>query len=73
MVTVALGSTLASMLLSADVSPAEGVLALVLLVLLQFVVSRASLRWHRVERLVKGEPVLLYWWAAWMRRCGERG
>jgi uncharacterized membrane protein YcaP (DUF421 family) len=38
-VTVALGSTLASMLLSADVSPAEGVLALVLLVLLQFVVS----------------------------------
>lgn len=59
-VTVALGSTLATVLLSADVSLTEGVLALVLLVLLQFVVSRASLRWHRVERLVKSEPVLLY-------------
>jgi uncharacterized membrane protein YcaP (DUF421 family) len=59
-VTVALGSTLATVLLSADVSLSEGVLALVVLVLLQFVVSRASLRWRRVERLVKSEPVLLY-------------
>lgn len=59
-ITVALGSTLATVLLSADVSLAEGVLALVLLVLLQLVVSRASLRWRRVERLVKSEPVLLY-------------
>jgi uncharacterized membrane protein YcaP (DUF421 family) len=59
-VTVALGSTLATVLLSADVSLAEGVLALVVLVLLQFVVSRASLQWRRVERLVKSEPVLLY-------------
>ena len=48
------------MLLSADVSLPEGVLALVVQVLLQFVVSHASLRWRRVERLVKSEPVLLY-------------
>ena len=59
-VTVALGSTLATVLLSAEVSLAEGVLALAVLVLLQFLVSRASLRWRRVERLVKSEPVLLY-------------
>lgn len=45
-VTVALGSTLATVLLSGDVSLAEGVLALAVLVLLQFLVSRASLRWH---------------------------
>lgn len=59
-VTVALGSTLATVLLSADVSLAEGVLGLALLVLLQFVVSRTSLRWPAVERAVKSEPVLLY-------------
>lgn len=59
-VTVALGSTLATVLLSSDVSLAEGVLGLVLLVLLQFVVSRGSHRWPAVERVVKSEPVLLY-------------
>jgi uncharacterized membrane protein YcaP (DUF421 family) len=58
--TVALGSTLATVLLNADVSLAEGVLGLVVLVLLQYVVSRASRRWRAVERTVKSEPVLLY-------------
>ena len=59
-VTVALGSTLATVLLSSDVSLSEGVLALVLLVALQFVVSWSSHRWTSVERIVKSEPVLLY-------------
>ena len=59
-VTVALGSTLATVLLSADVSLAEGVLGLTLLVLLQYVVSRSSQRWSGVERVVKSDPVLLY-------------
>ena len=59
-VTVALGSTLATVLLDTAVSLAEGALALALLVLLQFVVSRSSVRWRPVERLVKSDPVLLY-------------
>jgi uncharacterized membrane protein YcaP (DUF421 family) len=59
-VTVALGSTLATVLLNADVSLAEGVVALAVLILLQFVVSWSSRRWIRMERLVKSEPVLLY-------------
>lgn len=59
-VTVALGSTLATVLLSSDVSLAEGVLGLVVLVVLQYVVSWSSLRRPAVERLVKSEPVLLY-------------
>lgn len=59
-VTVALGSTLATVLLNGSVSLAEGVLGLVVLVLLQYLVSRLSLRWRGVERLVKSEPVLLY-------------
>lgn len=59
-VTVALGSTLATVLLNADVSLAEGVLALAMLVALQFVVGWSSNRWRSVERVVKSEPVLLY-------------
>ncbi len=59
-VTVALGSTLATVLLSSDVSLAEGVLGLLVLVVLQYVVSWASLRWPAVEGVVKSEPVMLY-------------
>ena len=59
-VTVALGSTLATVLLSSSVALAEGVLALALLVGLQYVVAWASVRSRRVERLVKSEPRLLY-------------
>ena len=59
-VTVALGSTLATVLLSSGVSLVEGVAALVLLVALQFIVAWASNRSRWVERLVKSEPTLVY-------------
>jgi uncharacterized membrane protein YcaP (DUF421 family) len=58
-VTVALGSTLATILLSSQVALAEGVLALALLVGLQFAVTWASVRSPAVSRLVKSEPRLL--------------
>ena len=58
-VTVALGSTLATVLLSSDVSLAEGVLALCLLVTLQYVVAWLSVRSPRFEAMVKSEPRLL--------------
>lgn len=59
-ITVALGSTLSSALLSADVSLSEGLLAFALLCALQFVVTFLSVRWRRVQAFVKGEPSLLY-------------
>jgi uncharacterized membrane protein YcaP (DUF421 family) len=59
-VTVALGSTLATVLLNADVSVTEGVLGLGVLIVLQYLVSWSSRRSRRVEGLVKSEPVLLY-------------
>jgi uncharacterized membrane protein YcaP (DUF421 family) len=60
-VTVALGSTLAAILLDKDVALAEGALALGLLIALQFVVTWASVRTAWVRRLVTGEPrMLLY-------------
>jgi uncharacterized membrane protein YcaP (DUF421 family) len=58
-VTVALGSTLATIILSSDVALAEGVLALVVLVALQFIVSWSSVRSATVSNLIKAEPVLL--------------
>jgi uncharacterized membrane protein YcaP (DUF421 family) len=58
-VTVALGSTLATILLNRDVSLAEGALALALLIVLQFVITWTSVRVSWVQRLVTGDPVLL--------------
>lgn len=59
-VTVALGSTLATVLLSRDVPLAEGVTAFALLALLQFAVTWSSIRSSRVRRLVRGEPAMLF-------------
>ena len=59
-VTVALGSTLATVLLSKDVALAEGLLAFALLAGLQWSVATLSLRSKRFEALVKSEPRLLF-------------
>ncbi len=58
-VTVALGSTLASILLNKDVAWAEGTVAFALLIGLQFVITWSSVRWGWVRRTVTGEPALL--------------
>ncbi|WP_227545913.1 DUF421 domain-containing protein [Marinobacter fonticola] len=58
-VTVSLGSTLASIILSKNVALAEGVLAFMLLIALQFVVTWSSVRIQWVRKIVTGEPQLL--------------
>lgn len=58
-VTVALGSTLASVLLDSSVPLVDGLVALGLLVGLQFVITWASVRSALVRRMVKSEPTLL--------------
>jgi uncharacterized membrane protein YcaP (DUF421 family) len=55
-VTVALGSTLATILLSKDVALAEGMTAFLLLAGAQLAVTWTSLRSRRVRRWVKAEP-----------------
>lgn len=55
-VTVSLGSTLATILLSKDVALLEGVLAFAILAALQFIVAWASLRWKPVRRVAKSSP-----------------
>ena len=58
-VTIALGSTLATALLSKQTTLAQGVLAFVLLVGLQFVITWLSVRSGIVRRWMKSEPALL--------------
>lgn len=58
-VSVALGSTLATVLLSSSVSLTEGIVALALLVVLQLVVAWLSVRSAAVRAVVKSSPTLL--------------
>lgn len=58
-VTVAIGSLLGSGIVVKDVSLVEALLAIGLLLGLQWVVTRAVLRNGLVKRLVKAEPALL--------------
>ena len=58
-VTVALGSTLATVLLSKDVPLVEGVAAFVLLAAMQFAMTWSSVRSKRFRKWVKAEPRIL--------------
>jgi uncharacterized membrane protein YcaP (DUF421 family) len=58
-VTVAIGSTLATIVLSKSVALAEGLLALALLIGMQFAISWSSTRMPWLRRIVTGEPRLL--------------
>lgn len=59
-VTVSLGSILATTLLSKSTALAEAVTALALLILLQFILTWLSVRSRTVRHLVRAEPTLLY-------------
>ena len=67
LVTVALGSTLATILLSSSVALAEGLLAFVVLISLQFLVTWSSVISRTIERLVKNEPKLLFYEGRFLR------
>ena len=66
-VTVAFGSTLATVLLSKDTSLAQGALAFCLLITLQWSITWLSVRSDRVERLVKAQPRLLLFQGQWQQ------
>ena len=58
-VTVALGSTLSAVLLQESIAFAEGATALGLLILLQYIVTFASVRSNSVAKAIRSEPTLL--------------
>lgn len=59
-VTVALGSTLATILLSKDVSLAEGVTSFLTLIGLQYLITWLSVRSQTVRSIVTSQPRLLF-------------
>ncbi|WP_223111489.1 DUF421 domain-containing protein [Billgrantia pellis] len=59
-VTVALGSVLATVMLSKDVTLLQGGLAFALLIGMQYLVTWLSVRTRWVRQVVTGEPALLF-------------
>ena len=59
-VTIALGSILASVILSKDVVVSEGILASLLLIAFQFIITWLSVRINWIDELIKAKPTLLY-------------
>ncbi|WP_033075510.1 DUF421 domain-containing protein [Sphingopyxis sp. MWB1] len=58
-VTVALGSTLSTVLLSGDIAFAEGALAFAMLALLQWLVAKLSIHSDFVQQITRAKPRLL--------------
>ncbi len=71
-VTVSLGSTLATIILSRDVTAAQGGVALALLVSLQFLITWSSVRSKWLRRVFTGEPALLLYRGAFERQAMRR-
>lgn len=73
-VTIALGSTLSTLILSRTTPIAEGVFALGMLILLQHVVAWTQIRFPRFQRLVKSGPRLLLYQGKFQHEAmrGER-
>lgn len=65
-VTVALGSTLATVLLPNNPAISDGVVALAFLVGAQFSVAWLQVRWTGFRRLVKSDPSLLFYRGRWL-------
>ncbi|MDV2481895.1 DUF421 domain-containing protein [Methanoculleus sp. Wushi-C6] len=71
-VNVAIGSVLASTIVSRDVSLAEGVIALGILVGLQYLVSWSSVRSETVQKAVKSEPRIIFRDGEFMKETMKR-
>jgi uncharacterized membrane protein YcaP (DUF421 family) len=71
-VTVALGSTLATSLLDKNVSLLEGLLAFALLCGLQYTVAYVSVRSKMFRRIIKSEPALLLHRGEYLRSTMRR-
>jgi uncharacterized membrane protein YcaP (DUF421 family) len=60
-VTIALGSTVATILLAKEVSLVEGISALVLLTLLQLIITWLSQKSAFIRRIIKAEPSIVFY------------
>ncbi len=59
-ITVALGSTFASVVIMQNVTIVDGLITFLILLSAQFAITWASLRWSLVDKLIKSEPTLVF-------------
>lgn len=71
-VSVALGSTLATVLLSSDVSLADGIVALGILISLQYLLAYLSVRSKKFSRLISSEPTLVFYKGSFLQAALKR-
>ena len=71
-ITVAFGSTLASVILSKSVSLLEGVMAFAVLIFCQYAITYLSVRSERFQHFVKASPTLLYHQGRYLREVMRR-
>lgn len=60
-VTIALGSIMASVILTKNIPLAEGLFAIFLLIILQYIFTFLSVRYHKFRNLVTSEATLLFY------------
>jgi uncharacterized membrane protein YcaP (DUF421 family) len=68
-VTVAFGSTLASILTSKDVALAQGVTAMALLIVLQLTCTFLAVRVRWFQSLIKAQPTLVFYQGAYLENA----
>lgn len=68
-ITVALGSTLASLSLNKDISLADGVVAFFLLISLQYCLTWLSVRMKKIRSLITSHPTLLFYRGEFLREA----
>lgn len=61
LVTIALGSCLASVSLNKNIALAEGAIVFLTLIILQFLITWLSVRVSFVKKLITGQPALLFY------------
>lgn len=66
-VTVALGSTLATILLNKNVALVEGISAFFILIALQYLVAWLSIRSDGFKKLIKSDPKLIYYQGKYLK------
>ncbi|QKZ13832.1 DUF421 domain-containing protein [Spirosoma sp. KUDC1026] len=71
-ITVALGSTFSTIIISRQTGLADGLTALALLVTLQYSVAWLSIRWPWFQRAIKSEPTLLFHQGQYLRLALRR-
>ena len=59
-ITVALGSTFASVVILQNVTIFDGIIAFILLLSAQYIITWTSIHWSFVPQLIKAEPTLLF-------------